>query len=101
MAGAKPPLVCGRWDGDALVLPVRVQPRARRLALGPLVQDRIKLSLTAPPLDGKANAQARVFLSGLFGVSAARVTLAQGETSRDKLFRIGNPQRFPPEILRR
>ena len=94
-------IVCGRWDGDALVLPVRVQPRARRLALGPLLQQRIKLSLTAPPVDGKANAQAREFLASVFGVSPSRVTLTQGESGRDKLFRIEAPRRFPAELLRK
>jgi uncharacterized protein (TIGR00251 family) len=76
-----------------------VQPRARRLSLGPLLQQRIKLSLTAPPVDGKANAQAREFLASAFGVSPSRVTLAQGESGRDKLFRIVSPRLFPPEIL--
>jgi hypothetical protein len=81
-------------------LPVRVQPRARRLGLGPLREARLKLALTAPPVDGKANAQARELLAEHFGVSVSRVVLLQGETARDKLFRIDRPQALPPEILR-
>lgn len=96
----KPQLACGRWDGDTLILPVRVQPRAKRLMLGPLMPDRLKLSLTAPPVDGKANAQARQLLAEAFGVSPSRVTLVQGESNRDKLFRIEHPQRIPPKIVR-
>ena len=92
-------MACGRWDGAALVLPVRVQPRAKRLALGPIAAGRVKLFLTAPPVDGKANAQAREFLAGAFGVSPSRVTIAQGEGSRDKLFRIDDPRRVPQDIL--
>lgn len=95
----RPELACGRWDADTLVLPVRVQPRARRLSLGPLVRERVKLSLTAPPVDGKANAQAREFLAEVFDVSPSRVTLAQGESGRDKLFRIVHPRRLPEAIL--
>lgn len=91
----KPALTCGHWDGEALLLPVRVQPRARRLALGPIVGGRLKLLLTAPPVDGKANEQARTLLAEAFGVSAGRVTLVQGQTSRDKLFRIVEPRVFP------
>lgn len=83
------------------MLPVRVHPRARRLTLGPLAGDRVKLSLTAPPVDGKANAQAREFLAEAFGVSLSRVMLAQGEGSRDKLFRIEDPRLIPPTILAR
>ena len=77
-AATRPALACGRWDGDTLVLPVRVQPRAKRVAIGPLVAERVKLALTAPPVDGKANVQACELLASACGVSPARVTLAQG-----------------------
>jgi len=97
----RPELLCGRWDDNVLVLPVRAQARARRLALGPLVQQRIKLSLTAPPVDGKANAQARDYLAAAFGVSPSRVMLVQGENGRDKLFRIEGPRLFPAGLLRK
>lgn len=100
MPRPRPELACGRWHDGTLLLPVRVQPRARRVALGPLIGGRLKLSLTAPPVDGKANAQARELLATAFGVSASRVTLAQGESARDKLFRIDDPQLIPPEIRR-
>ena len=93
-------LACGRWEGDAVLLPVRVQPRARRLTLGPVLDARVKLALTAPPLDGKANAQARSFIATQFGVSTSKVTLLRGGSSRDKLFRIDQPKRLPPEILK-
>jgi uncharacterized protein (TIGR00251 family) len=95
-----PPLACGRWEAGALVLPVRVQPRARRLALGPVIDNRIKLALTAPPVDGKANHQARAALAEAFGVSMSRVILVQGESSRDKLFRIVEPACLPALIVR-
>lgn len=88
----------GRWDGEALLLPVRVQPRSRRLGLGPANGARLKLSLTAPPVDGKANAQARELLADAFGVPTSRVTLERGETGRDKIFRIAAPARIPPEV---
>jgi hypothetical protein len=60
----------------------------------------MKLALTAPPVDGRANAQAREVLAKAFGVSPSRVTLTQGESGRDKLFRIDGPRRIPPEIRR-
>jgi hypothetical protein len=52
-------------------------------------------------VDGKANAQAREFLASVFGVSPSRVTLMQGESGRDKLFRIEAPRRIPAELLRK
>jgi uncharacterized protein (TIGR00251 family) len=68
--------------------------------VGPLIQGRLKLGLTAPPVDGKANEQARELLAGLFGVSASRVKLVHGESAREKLFRIEEPRRIPAEIRR-
>lgn len=97
---AWPALACGHWDGTAFLLAVRVQPRGRRLGAGPVIHDRLKLNLTAPPVDGKANEQARLLLAELFGVSASRVKLLQGESARDKLFRIEAPRRIPPDILK-
>ena len=96
----RPSLRCGYWDGSTLCVPVRVQTRARRLGLGQSLPDRLKLLLTAPPADGKANAQARALLAECFGVGISRVALAAGATSRDKLFRITDPARLPAELTR-
>jgi len=98
MAG-RPELLCGHWDGDCLVLPVRVRARARRLGLDALRAGRLQLSLTAPPVDGRANAQAQALLADHFGVSASRVSLVQGTSSRDKLFRIDDPATLPSQLL--
>ena len=95
----RPALRFGYWDGEDLCLPVRVQARARRTGLGAEIQGRVRLMLTAPPVDGKANAQAREVLAASFGVGVSRVALVTGETSRDKLFRIARPARLPGEIL--
>lgn len=84
-----------RWDGDDLVLRVQVQPRASRDQLVGLHGDRLRVRLTAPPVEGRANAALLAFLAGLFGVPRSRVTLLAGETGRAKRVRIGKPQRFP------
>lgn len=89
---------CARWEGTALVLSVRVQPRARRAGLGDLVNGRLRVALTAPPVDGKANAQAREVIAEAFGVGVSRVRLALGESSRDKVFRIEEPGALPAAV---
>jgi len=86
---------CARWDGTTLVLSVRVQPRARRAGLGEVVQGRLRVALTAPPVDGKANAQAREVLAEAFGVGVSRVRLALGESSREKVFHVEDPVELP------
>lgn len=89
-----------RWDGDALVLKLRVQPRARNDALAGPHGDRLKVRITAPPVDGKANAQLCEFLAEVCGVPSAQVSVQQGETGRDKTLRIERPLKLPDGVAR-
>lgn len=54
------------WEGDTLVFNIFLQPRASRKSLVGLHDNAIKIALTAPPVDGKANKQLIYFLSQLF-----------------------------------
>jgi hypothetical protein len=85
----------GRWEGQDLVLPVQVQPRAGRDGFAGLHRGAIKVRLTAPPLEGRANAALLAFLAEAFGVPRRQVTLLQGETARTKRVRIAAPTRLP------
>lgn len=84
-----------RHDGADIVLAVLVQPCARREALGPVVGDRIKIHLTAPPVDGAANDALQAFLAKQFGVAKNRVTLERGATGRRKQVRIAAVAALP------
>ncbi len=86
---------CYRWDGGDLVLQLRVQPRASRDELAGPYGDRLRVRITAPPVDGRANAHLLRFLAVAFGVPPAAVQLERGETGRDKVVRVTAPQRFP------
>ncbi|MCB1766473.1 MAG: YggU family protein [Candidatus Competibacteraceae bacterium] len=86
------------WKGADLILRVRAQPRAHRDEWLGLREDRFHVRITAPPVDGQANAHLRAFLADLFGVAKSRITLLAGETGRDKRWRIVAPRRFPPGI---
>ena len=48
----------------------------------------LRLALTAPPVDGRANEACTDFVSKLLGVPRSSVTIAAGETSRNKLIRV-------------
>jgi len=93
-------LTCGRYETDgSIVIDIRVQARSSRLAVGTVENGRLKLRLTAPPVDGKANQQAAGILAKSFGVAPSRVALIRGRTSRDKSFRISAATRIPPVVL--
>jgi uncharacterized protein (TIGR00251 family) len=67
---------------------VRIHPRAKRNAITGRLGDELKLSLTAPPVDGRANDACIEFLANLLKVPRSSVTIASGETSRRKVIRI-------------
>ena len=78
---------------DALLVDIQVVPRASRAAVGPLVGDRLRVAVTAPPVDGAANAAVIDALAAAFGVRRAAIAIVRGETGRRKTVRIegGSP----------
>ena len=69
-------------------LTVKVHPRAKRSAIAGRLGDAWKLSLAAPPVDGKANDECVRFFAELAGVPRSRVRIVTGLTSRMKVVEI-------------
>jgi uncharacterized protein (TIGR00251 family) len=67
---------------------VRIHPRARKNAITGELGEALKLSLTAPPVEGKANAACIEFFANLLKVPRSSVTIAAGQTSRNKLIAV-------------
>ena len=88
-----------QWQGDDLLLNVRVQPRAARDGFAETLGDRIKLRITAAPVDGKANTHLIAFIARTFKVAKANVSIISGETGRNKRIKVHQPTRLP-EIIR-
>lgn len=87
------PILRTTSDGKVL-LPLHVQPGAKRDALAGLYGDQaVKLATTAPPVDGKANAALRKLLSKWLGIPQAQIELKSGLTGRDKQFVISGLSR--------
>ena len=74
--------------GADVLLPVAVQPRASRNTVAGIHGNALKLLLTAPPVDGAANAACLRFLAELLGISRARLSILKGTKARHKLIRI-------------
>ena len=89
-----------RWEGDDLLLSLRIQPRSGRDEFVAVYGDHYKVRITAPPVDGKANAHLIRFLAKAFGVGRAEVRLIKGESSRSKGVRISAPGKLPIPVLR-
>lgn len=86
-----------RWDGADLVVSARVQPRARKDVVE-ADATRLRIRITAPPVDGAANSHLLRLLADRFDVTLAGVSLVRGESSRDKIVRIVAPRKIPPEL---
>ncbi len=73
-----------RRKDDTLLFPVRVAPRASRDTLAGLHDVALKVALTAPPVDGAANAALVKFLAKTLGVPKRDVVIVSGHKGRDK-----------------
>jgi uncharacterized protein (TIGR00251 family) len=67
---------------------VKVHPRARKNAITGELGDALKLALTAPPIEGRANDACIAFFAEFLNVPRSSVTIAAGDSSRNKLIRI-------------
>jgi hypothetical protein len=67
---------------------VRVQPRASKSGVAGELDGALKIRLAAPPVDGEANEELIRLLAKLFNVPRQQVTLASGQTSKNKLVRV-------------
>ncbi len=88
------------WHGEDLLLEVRVQPRADRDEIAGLHDTRLKVRITAPPTDGKANTHLVRYLAKQFQVPRSRVQIVSGHSARNKRIRIHAPRRLPEVLLR-
>lgn len=89
-----------------LVIAVKAQPGARRPGIGPVLEAapapgwpdaRLKMAVSAPPEDGRANEAIIAALAAWLGIKPAAISLIAGASARDKLFRAA-ADITPPEL---
>jgi uncharacterized protein (TIGR00251 family) len=73
-----------RETAAGAVFRVRVVPRAARSGIAGIQNDALKLRITAPPVEGKANEECIRLLAELLGVKRGQVTIVAGHASRTK-----------------
>lgn len=77
-----------RVVGPHFTLSLRVQPRASRNAVVGWTGDTLNIRLTAPPVEGVANAACLAFLADLLDLPRTQVVLLRGERARNKVVQI-------------
>ncbi|EKM0526295.1 DUF167 family protein YggU [Cronobacter turicensis] len=83
---------------DGLVLRLYIQPKASRDSIIGLHGDELKVAITAPPVDGQANAHLVKYLAKQFRVAKSQVVIEKGELGRHKQVKIIEPQQIPTEV---
>ncbi|MDK9739593.1 YggU family protein [Vibrio sp. D404a] len=85
-------------EEDDILLRLYIQPKASRDKIVGLHGEELKIAITAPPVDGKANAHLTKYLSKQFKVAKGLVKIEKGELGRHKQIRICSPSQIPTEI---
>lgn len=73
---------------NGVTFAVKVHPRAKKNAITGELGDSLKVSLTSPPVDGRANEACIEFFAKLLKVPRSSVTIASGQSSRNKVIRV-------------
>lgn len=92
-----------QWQDEDLILFIKVQPKAAKDEIAGIIdyetgQQQLKIRLTAPPVDGKANQHLIKFLSKLFKIAKSDISLLSGETSQHKKLCLHKAMKIP-EII--
>ena len=77
-----------RETAAGITFTVKVHPRARKNAITGELGDALKVSLTSPPVEGRANEACIEFFANLLNVPRSSVTIASGQTGRRKVIRV-------------
>jgi len=87
-----------QWQNGDLLLNIRVQPKASKDEFAEQLGDVIKIRITAPPIDGKANNHLIAFLGKTFGIARSQIEIISGQNSRIKRLKIKSPKILPEFI---
>ncbi|RLC72272.1 MAG: YggU family protein [Chloroflexi bacterium] len=86
---------------SGVTFPVQVVPRASKNEIAGIHGDALKVRLTAPPVEGRANEALIAFLAQRLGVRKSQVEIVAGATSRRKMVRVTglSPQEVEQHLL--
>ncbi|HER24002.1 MAG TPA: YggU family protein [Candidatus Atribacteria bacterium] len=74
--------------GNDLVVKVKIIPGTSRNKIDGVYNNALKISITAPPVEGKANKKCIAYLAKYFGVAKSKIEIISGKTSKNKLIKI-------------
>ncbi len=88
------------WDGEVLVVNILGKPGAKKDAIGEPLANQLRVSVKAPPLNGRATDAMVAFLARQFGVREADIAVVYGRENVNKQLRIRAPRTLPEVFAR-
>ncbi len=84
-----------KWQEKDLILYAQIQPKSSKDEVVGIMGENLKIKITAPPIDGKANEHLCRFIAKVFDVPKSQVMILKGETNKIKTILIKQPQQLP------
>lgn len=83
---------------DELILKIKVEPRSSRAGVIGQYGDSLKVKLTSPPVEGKANKELIEILAKQFGVHKRNIEIISGHSSKNKLVKLHGKQEVEKKL---
>jgi len=74
--------------GNDIIIKVKIVPGSSKNKIIGVFNDSLKITITAPPVEGKANKKCIAYLAKYFNVAKSKIEIISGQTSKNKLIKI-------------
>ncbi len=74
--------------GNDIIVKVKIVPGSSKNKIIGVYDDSLKITITAPPVEGKANKKCIAYLAKYFDVAKSKIEIISGQTSKNKLIKI-------------
>ena len=74
--------------GNDIIIKVKIVPDSSKNKIVGAYNDALKITITAPPVEGKANNKCIAYLAKCFDIAKSKIEIISGQTSKDKLIKI-------------
>jgi len=81
---------CFKITGNDIIIKVKIVPGSSKNKIIGAYNDVLKITITAPPVEGKANKKCITYLAKYFNIAKSKIEIISGQTSKNKLIKIYN-----------
>lgn len=91
---------CFKIRGNDIIIKVKIVPGSSKNKIIGAYNDALKISIAAPPVEGKANKKCIAYLAKYFDLAKSKIEIISGQTSKNKLIKIYDisPKEFLDKI---